>query len=315
MHLKIGDIICVTGGNGFLGQSLVCALRNAGHRFIATPSSAKYDLTRVEDARTLMARIQPDVVFHLAAVVGGIGANQERPGEFFYKNAMMGLNTMHAAWCCDVKRFVTVGTVCSYPKHTPVPFSEADFWNGYPEETNAPYGLAKKMLLAMQQAYSRQYGFDAIHVVLANLFGPGDNFDPRSSHVIPAMIVKFIDAVECKRDEVILWGDGSPTREFLYVDDAATALIAAAGRYCNYELPLNVGTGIEVSMKQLADEIAALTGFYGTITWDATRPNGQPRRCLNVQRAREFMDIDAFTPRSTGLEHTINWYRTHRLTR
>ena len=295
--------VLVTGGGGFLGSHLVERLEAAGHDvFVAR--SRDYDLTRFDDADQLFVDAQPELVFHLAAEVGGIGANRANPGRYWYANLMMGAHVLELARAHATKKLVIAGTVCAYPKFSAVPFSEDDLWNGYPEETNAPYGVAKKTLLVGASAYREQYGLDAIFLLPANLYGPRDNFDLDSSHVIPALIRKMVEA----DGDVTLWGDGSPTREFLYVDDCARALQLAAERY-DAPAPVNLGTGVETSIRELAETIAELTGFDGEIVWDTSMPNGQPRRKLDASRARELFGFEASTPLRDGLERTIAWYR------
>jgi GDP-L-fucose synthase len=300
--------ILLTGGSGFLGRHVGEALRASGAEDVFAPRKADYDLTREDSVARLIRERRPQVIIHLAAVVGGIGANRERPGEFLYDNLMMGAQLMEHARRNGVEKFVGVGTICSYPKLTPVPFREDDLWNGYPEETNAPYGLAKKLLLVQGQAYRAQYGFNAIHLLPVNLYGPGDNFDPASSHVIPALMLKCQDAIDRGDPEIVCWGDGSPTREFLYVADCARAVVAATRVYDGPE-PVNVGAGFEISIRALAELVAELMGFEGKIRWDATKPNGQPRRCLNVDRARELFGFEAETDFRAGLKKTIEWFR------
>ncbi len=302
---------CVTGGAGFLGSFLVENMQRRGAKNIFVPLEQEYDLTDGDAIRRMYQASHPDVVVHLAAIVGGIGANRARPAEFFYKNLIMGTMLMHQAWEAGVKKFVAIGTICAYPKFTPVPFREEDLWNGYPEETNAPYGLAKKMLLVQAQAYRQQYGFDAIFLLPVNLYGPRDNFNPASSHVIPAMIRKYIEAEERGDDEVVHWGDGSPTREFLYVEDAAEAIALATQRYNDSE-PVNLGSGNEISIKDLAELIGKLTGYKGKSTWDVTKPNGQPRRGLDVSRAEKFFGFRAHMPFDEGLRRTVDWYRENK---
>ena len=293
----------VTGGGGFLGSHLVEKLQADGAEvFVARRRD--YDLTREADAERLFADARPELVFHLAAEVGGIGANRANPGRYWYANLMMGAHVLEQARLHGVRKVVVVGTVCAYPKFTPVPFHEDDLWNGYPEETNAPYGVAKKSILVGAQSYRAQYGLDAIFLLPANLYGPRDNFDLETSHVIPALIRKMVESP----NEVVLWGDGSPTREFLYVDDAAEGLLLAADRYDGAE-PVNLGTGAEISIRELAELIAELTGFEGEIVWDTSQPNGQPRRALDTSRARELFGFEARTPLREGLERTIEWYR------
>ncbi len=303
--------ILLTGGSGFLGRHVESALRAEGAREVVVPRKARYDLTQEEAVARVYRDHRPDVVIHLAAIVGGIGANRERPGEFLYDNLMMGVQLMEYARRSGVEKFVGVGTICSYPKLTPVPFREDDLWSGYPEETNAPYGLAKKMLLVQGQAYRAQYGFNAIHLLPVNLYGPGDNFEPSSSHVIPALMLKCQEAIESGASEIVCWGDGSPTREFLYVEDCARALVCATRLYDGPE-PVNVGAGFEISIRALSELIAELMGFRGEIRWDATKPNGQPRRSLDVSRAREEFGFQAATDFRAGLEKTIRWFRETR---
>jgi GDP-L-fucose synthase len=299
--------VCVTGGAGFLGTRLVERLERAQCREIFIPLVEDYDLVDIEAVRRMYDDAEPDVVIHLAAVVGGIGANREHPGSFFYKNLMMGVQLIHEAMLRKVGKFVAIGTICAYPKFTPVPFREDDLWGGYPEETNAPYGLAKKMLLVQAQSYRAEYGLNAIYLLPVNLYGPGDNFDLETSHVIPALIRKCVEAVREGKPEVVLWGDGSPTREFLYVDDAAEGIVAAAERYDDPD-PVNLGSGLEIAIRDLAAKIARLTGFSGTITWDTSKPNGQPRRSLDTSRARERFGWQARVPFEEGLKRTVDWY-------
>src|SRR6188474_2174622 len=303
--------LVVTGGGGFLGSYVVEYLKERGcsHPFVAR--SRDYDLRREPDIVRLFEASRPHVIIHLAAVVGGIGANRESPGRFFYENLMMGTQLMEQARRFGVGKFVQIGTVCSYPKFTPVPFREDDLWNGYPEETNAPYGLAKKMLLVQGQAYRQQYGFDVIHLIPVNLFGPGDNIDPASSHVIPALIKKCIDARESGADHIEVWGTGSASREFLYVDDAAEGIVLATERYDDPE-PVNLGVGREITIRELVETIVRLTGFAGEIRWDASKPDGQPRRALDTSRARERFGFTAKTSFADGLRATIDWYEHSR---
>jgi GDP-L-fucose synthase len=303
--------VMVTGGGGFLGKAVVARLEAAGAMDVFVPRSRDYDLRTSDGIRSALADGRPDVVIHLAAVVGGIGANRENPGRFFYENAIMGIELMEQARVANVAKFVQIGTVCSYPKFTPVPFHEDDLWNGYPEETNAPYGVAKKMLLAQGQAYRQQYGFDVIHLIPVNLYGPGDNFDPASSHVIPALIKKAVDARDAGHAYIEVWGTGSASREFLYVDDAAEGIVLGAERYDGAE-PVNLGVGREITIRELVELIVRLTGFHGDVRWDASKPDGQPRRALDTSRAHELFDFEANTSFEDGLRRTIAWYEQHR---
>lgn len=300
--------IMVTGGSGFLGKAVCASLRERGCEHVFVPRSRDYDLRTEQGTSRAVADYRPEVVLHLAAVVGGIGANCREPGKFFYDNAMMGILLMEGCRRAGVKKLVIVGTICAYPKVTPVPFREADLWLGYPEETNAPYGLAKKMLLVQCQAYRQQYGMNAIYPLVVNLYGPGDHFDLENSHVIPALIRKFVEARARGDRRVILWGDGSPTREFLHVRDAAHGLILAAERYDSAE-PINIGTGQEITIRDLAVLIRRLVGFDGEIVWDTSKPNGQPRRCLDTRRAEAEFGFRAVTPFEEGLRETIEWYQ------
>lgn len=299
--------VMVTGGGGFLGQAVVRRLRAAGATEVFVPRSRDFDLRTREGIARALADGRPDLIIHLAAVVGGIGANRENPGRFFYENAIMGIELMEQARRAGVEKFVQIGTVCSYPKFTPVPFHEDDLWNGYPEETNAPYGLAKKMLLVQGQAYRQQYGFDVIHLVPVNLYGPGDNFDPASSHVIPALIKKCVDARAAGAGHIDVWGTGAASREFLYVDDAAEGIVLGAERYDDAE-PVNLGVGREITIRELVELIVRLTRFDGEIRWDPTKPDGQPRRALDTSRARERFGFVAGTSFEDGLRNTIAWY-------
>ncbi len=299
----------VTGGAGFLGSRVVEAMRQRGAASIFVPRSAQHDLREHAAVLDLLAEHPADVIVHMAAVVGGIGANREHPAEFFYSNLMMGTHLMHEAWKAGVKKFVTVGTVCAYPKFTPLPFREDSLWDGYPEETNAPYGLAKKMLLVQGQAYRDQYGFNAIYLLPTNLYGPNDNFNPASSHVIPALIRKFSEAKERGDAEVIAWGTGKATREFLYVDDAAEGIVLATERYDKAD-PVNIGSGFEISIKDLTETIAEIVGYQGKVVWDHSKPDGQPRRALDVSRAKAEFGFTATTDFRTGLERMIRWYQS-----
>ena len=306
--------LLVTGGAGFLGSSLVRRLEAEGYGRIVIPRSRDYSLVEEAAVRRLYEETRPAVVIHAAARVGGIGANRDDPGRFFYDNLMMGALMMEYARRYDVEKFVAIGTVCCYPRDTPVPFREDDLWDGYPEETNAPYGMAKKMLLVQAQAYREQYGFNAIFLVPVNLYGPGDNFNPSTSHVIPALIRKCVDAQDEGRDEVVVWGSGKATREFLFVDDAAEAIVLALQRY-DKAAPVNIGAGFEISIRDLVEQIAELTGFQGRIVWDPSKPDGQPRRCLDVTRAAAEFGFRARTPFAVGLERTIRWYQADRAAR
>jgi GDP-L-fucose synthase len=303
--------VIVTGGAGFLGSFVVEKLRQRGCSHVVVPRSKEYDLREKDAVIRLYKDAKPDIVIHLAGVVGGIGANRENPGRFFYDNLLMGTQLMHYAHLQRVQKFVAIGTICAYPKLAPIPFREDLLWEGYPEETNAPYGLAKKMLLVQAQAYRQQYGFNAIYLLPVNLYGPRDNFDPASSHVVPALIKKCMDATETGSQEIVVWGDGSPTREFLYVEDCAEAIVAATERY-NKPDPVNLGAGSEISIKELVERIVRLTGFRGRIAWDTSKPNGQPRRCLDISRAEREFGWRAKTGFEQGLHQTIEWYRAHR---
>ncbi len=304
--------VCVTGGGGFLGSYVVEGLRRRGARQVFVPRKKDYDLVRHDEVVRMLAEARPDVVIHLAANVGGIGANRAHPAEFFYDNLMMGVQLLHESWKVGVEKFVAIGTVCSYPKFTPVPFKEEALWDGYPEETNAPYGLAKKMMLVQSQAYREQYGFNSIFLIPVNLYGPRDNFDLETSHVIPALIRKCIEAQERAEHQVVVWGDGSPTREFLYAADAAEGILLGAERF-NASEPVNLGSGREISIKDLAETIARLTGFEGELVWDTSKPNGQPRRALDTSKAERLFGFRARTDFEEGLKASIAWYREHRL--
>jgi GDP-L-fucose synthase len=301
----------VTGGAGFLGSFVMEQLRAKGATQIAAPTIDEVDLTDPASVRRLMADCQPEVVIHLAAKVGGIGVNRDRPAEFFYENLMMGTNVIHESWKAGVKKVVAIGTVCSYPKNPPVPFREDDLWDGYPEETNAAYGLSKKMLLVQAQSYRQQYGFNTVVLLPVNLYGPRDNFNLETSHVIPAFIIKCLAAKESGKGEVVMWGDGSPTREFLYIEDAARGILMATERY-NEDLPVNLGSGQEISIRDLVATMAKLLDYTGRIVWDTTKPNGQPRRLLDVSRAREKFGFQAEVKFDEGLRRTIDWYLSTR---
>jgi GDP-L-fucose synthase len=303
--------VTVTGGAGFLGSCLVKKLEERGCGSIFVPRSRDYDLVNYLACKRVYEDSKPDIVIHLAARVGGIGANRENPGRFFYENLMMGVQMMDLGRKAGLEKFVAIGTICAYPKFTPVPFKEEDLWNGYPEETNAPYGLAKKMLLVQAQAYRQQYGINAIYLLPVNLYGPGDNFDPRSSHVIPALIKKCVDAMANGGREITVWGTGKPTREFLYVEDAAEGILLASERY-NRPDPVNLGAGFEISIKDLVDLIVKLTGFEGRIVWDNAMPDGQPKRVLDTSRAEREFGFKAKTNFEEGLKKTIDWYLSNK---
>jgi GDP-L-fucose synthase len=305
-----GRRVCVTGGAGFLGSFLLETLRERGATKIFVPLIEDYDLSDINEIRRMLDTAKPDIIIHLAALVGGIGANRERPAEFFYQNLMMGVPLIHEAWRRGVEKFIAIGTICAYPKYSPIPFKEENLWDGYPEETNAPYGLAKKMLLVQAQVYRDQYGFNAIYLLPVNLYGPRDNFDLETSHVIPALVRKMVEAQQRGEKQVVLWGDGSPTREFFYAGDAALGICLAAERYNGRE-PVNLGSGMEISIKDLAKLIARLTGFSGRVVWDTSKPNGQPRRALDVSRAREYFGFEAKMQFEEGLRQTIAWFRKH----
>ena len=302
--------VAVTGGSGFLGRHVAASLVEQGST-VLVPRKAQFDLTREADVVRMYAELAPDIVIHLAAVVGGIGANRDSPGRFFFENVMLGALTMECARRSGVEKFVGIGTICAYPRLAPVPFLERDLWNGYPEETNAPYGIAKKMLLVQGQAYRQEYGFNAIHLLPVNLYGPHDNFDPRTSHVIPALIRKCVDAVEAGAPEVVCWGTGNATREFLFVEDCARAIVLAAERYDDPE-PVNIGAGFEIGIRDLAELIAEQTGFRGRLVFDRSKPDGQPRRMLDVSRAEKRFGFKATTDFRAGLRRTIDWYRAQR---
>lgn len=306
--------IVVTGGAGFLGKNVVAKLKEHRCEEIFIPRSKDYNLVDMDAVKRLYEDARPDVVIHLAAVVGGIGANRENPGHFFYDNLMMGVQMMEQGRLHGIEKFVAIGTICCYPKFTPVPFNEENLWNGYPEETNAPYGLAKKMLLVQSQAYRQQYGFNSVFLLPVNLYGPGDNFDPCCSHVIPALIKKCVDAIDSGMDSITVWGTGKATREFLYVEDAARAIVLATERY-NKSEPVNIGAGFEISIKELVDLITELTDFKGKIIWDATKPDGQPRRRLDVSRAEREFGFRAKMRFEEGLRRTVEWYRENKPSR
>ncbi len=311
LSLSKASRLTVTGGNGFLGTVLVRTLRSHGFEQIFVPLIEDYDLRKEADIRRMYRESRPDVVIHLAAVVGGIGANRENPGRFFYENAIMGIQLIELGRQAELKKIVIIGTICAYPKYTPVPFKEEHIHDGYPEETNAPYGMAKRMLLVQLQAYRQQYGMRGIYLLPVNLYGPGDNFDPVSSHVIPALIKRCVDARENGATEIVVWGDGSATREFIFVEDAAEGIVLATERFDEPE-PVNIGVGFEISIKDLVHQIARLTEYRGGIAWDHSKPNGQPRRMLDTTRARERFGFTAKTGFEAGLKKTIEWYEENR---
>lgn len=303
--------ICVTGGAGFLGSYVIEKLKRRGAREIFVPLIEEYDLVQLKDIRRMLDDANPHIVIHLAANVGGIGANRSRPAEFFFDNLMMGAQLIHESWKRGIEKFVALGTVCAYPKFTPVPFSEEHFWDGYPEETNAPYGLAKKMMLVQSQAYRQQYGFSSIFLIPVNLYGPRDNFNLDTSHVIPALIRKCVEAKMRGEAEIVVWGDGSPTREFLYAEDAAEGILLATEKYDGSD-PVNLGSGQEIRIRDLAEFIASLTDFQGEFIWDTSKPNGQPRRMLETSKAEALFGFRAQTPFQVGLERTVEWYQQNR---
>lgn len=303
--------VIVTGGAGFLGSHVVDKLKERGCKNIIVPRSKEYNLIEKEDILKLFNKCKPDIVIHLAAVVGGIGANRENPGKFFYDNLVMGAQLLECSRQYEIEKFVALGTICAYPKYTPIPFKEEDLWIGYPEETNAPYGLAKKMMLVQSQAYRDQYNYNSIYLLPVNLYGPRDNFDPKISHVIPALIKKCIDAIDHKDKEITVWGTGQATREFLYVDDCAEAILMATESY-NKSEPVNIGSGKEISIKDLVNLIVELTGFNGEVIWDDTKPDGQPRRCLDTQKATKEFGFVSNTDFREGLKETIDWYKMNR---
>ncbi|MFH1855862.1 MAG: GDP-L-fucose synthase [Candidatus Omnitrophota bacterium] len=306
LHLNDKKIV-VTGGSGFLGSYVIKKLRDNGCENVFVVKSQNYDLRKTDEIARLFKDTSPEIIIHLAAVVGGIGANRENPGKFFYDNIKMGIELIEQSRLNKIEKFVAIGTICAYPKFTPVPFKEENLWNGYPEETNAPYGLAKKMMLVQLQAYRQQYGFNGIYLLPVNLYGPGDNFNPESSHVIPALIKKCLEAVKSAQNEIVVWGTGNATREFLYAEDCAEAIVSAAEKYQKPD-PVNIGSGFEISIKDLVSLIAELTGFKGKIIWDKTKPDGQPRRCLDTSRAEKEFNFKAKTDFREGLRKTIDWY-------
>ena len=300
--------ITVTGGKGFLGSYILEKLQQRSCKKIYVADRPEFDLTKLQDINRMYQEQKPDIVIHLAAVVGGIGANRENPGRFFYENAIMGIQLMHKAYLNKIEKFVALGTICAYPKFTTVPFKEENLWNGYPEETNAPYGLAKKMMLVQSQAYRQQYGFNSIFLLPVNLYGPKDNFDPNYSHVIPALIKKCIDAIDQGKNEIVVWGTGKPTREFIYVEDATEGILLAAERY-NKSEPVNIGAGFEIKIKDLVNKIVKLTGFSGKVVWDTCKPDGQPRRMLDTTKAKKEFGFKSKTSFEEGLKKTIEWYK------
>ncbi|MDH4240483.1 MAG: GDP-L-fucose synthase [Phycisphaerae bacterium] len=303
--------IVVTGGAGFLGSYVIEGLKRRGCKNILVPKIEDYDMVQMDNIVRMYSDMKPDIVIHLAAVVGGIGANREHPGEFFYKNLMMGVQLIEQGRLNNIEKFVAIGTICAYPKFTPVPFMEEDLWDGYPEETNAPYGLAKKMLLVQSQSYRAEYGFNSIFLLPVNLYGPGDNFDPASSHVIPALIKKCVDAIESGADHIDCWGTGKVSREFIYASDAAEGILLATELYNGAEA-VNIGAGFEITIKELAEKIVRLTGFGGEIRWDPSKPDGQPRRCLDTSRAKKLFGFEAKMKFEEGLKTTIEWYKQNR---
>ena len=303
--------IVVTGGAGFLGSYVIAGLKRRGCKNILVPKIEDYDLVQMDNIVRMYSDTKPDIVIHLAAVVGGIGANREHPGEFFYKNLLMGVQLIEQGRLNNIEKFIAIGTICAYPKFTPVPFMEEDLWEGYPEETNAPYGLAKKMLLVQSQSYRAEYGFNSIFLLPVNLYGPGDNFNPASSHVIPALIKKCVDAIEISADHIDCWGTGNASREFIYASDAAEGILLATEHYNGFE-PVNIGAGFEITIKELAEKIVRLTGFGGEIRWDPSKPDGQPRRCLDTSRAKKLFGFEAKMTFEEGLKATIEWYKQNR---
>lgn len=311
-HFWADKCVVVTGGSGFLGSFVVEKLTERGAGRVVVPRKREYDLREKEAIQQLLSDSRPDLVIHLAATVGGIGANRAHPAEYFYENLMMGTQLLHESWRAGVGKFVAIGTVCAYPKFTPIPFREDDLWLGYPEETNAPYGLAKKMMLVQSQAYREQYGYNSIYLLPVNLYGPRDSFDLQNGHVIPMLIRKFVEAKQRGDDHVVAWGDGSPTREFLYVEDAAEGIALAAERY-NASDPVNLGSTFEIQIKELTERIAAATGFTGRVVWDTSKPNGQPRRKLDVSRAERSFGFRSATTFEEGLRRTVEWYLAHQM--
>jgi len=303
--------VTVTGGKGFLGSYILEKLEQRGCKYISIANRPEYDLTILKDIQKMYQNQTPDIVIHLAAVVGGIGANRENPGKYFYENAIMGIQLIHEAYLNKIEKFVALGTICAYPKFTPVPFNEEDLWNGYPEETNAPYGLAKKMMLVQSQAYREQYSFNSNFLLPVNLYGPRDNFDPKSSHVIPALIKKCVDAIDQGKNEIVVWGSGTPSREFIYVEDAAEAILLSTEKY-NRSDPINIGAGFEITIKDLVNLIIKLTAFKGEVIWDTSKPDGQPRRMLNTSKAELAFGFKAKTSFEEGLIKTIDWYKHNR---
>ncbi len=303
--------ILVTGGAGFLGKYVVNKLKERGYREIFVPRSKDYNLVEMEPVKRLYRDAKPDIVIHLAARVGGIGETSKKPGEFFYENLMMGVQMMEQGRVFEIEKFVAIGTVCAYPKNIPVPFTEEDLWDGYPEETNAPYGIAKKMTLVQAQAYRQQYGFNAIYLLPVNLYGPGDNFDPETSHAVSALIKKCVDAIEAGANEITVWGTGKPTREYLYIEDAAEGIILATENY-NKPEPINLGSGFDISIKELANLVAKLAGFQGEIVWDTTKPDGQPKRLFDTSKAGKEFGFKAKTGFEEGLKKTVEWYKEQR---
>jgi GDP-L-fucose synthase len=304
--------VTVTGGKGFLGSYILEKLEKHGCNNVSVANLPEYNLTKLPEIKQMFKEQRPDIVIHLAAVVGGIGANRENPGKYFYENAIMGIQLMHEAYLNKLEKFVAIGTICAYPKFTPVPFKEEDLWNGYPEETNAPYGLAKKMMLVQSQAYREQYGFDSIFLLPVNLYGPRDNFNPKSSHVIPALIKKCVDAINDRNDEIVVWGTGKPSREFIYAEDAAEAILMATEKYDKRD-PVNIGAGFEITIKDLVDLIVKLTGFKGKVVWDTSKPDGQPRRRLDTSKAEKEFGFKAKTNFNEGLKKTVEWYKNNKI--